>query len=158
MAGPLTPLILFDPERDFSIEFPFFPEEIITNHHANWEKQNTSIGKKPLFYANSEGMTISLPEVYFDQTMAKVSLTPDIELLQYQVSEVEEGGPPPALVLVWGAQRIRCVLVDLTIRQRFFTEEGDPLRLLCSLELWELQEDGESVSVSEGSYDGPPFI
>lgn len=157
--GQVTSLILFDPERNFSIEFPFFPEEIVTNNHANWEKQNTSIGKKPLFYTNSEGVTISLSEVYFDQTDTGSSLAPDLELLRYQISEVEEGGPPPALVLVWGKQRYRCVLIDLTVRQTMFTEDGDPLRLLCSLEFWELQET-TTVSVLDDpeTYNGPPFI
>lgn len=141
---------LLDIESDFALEFPLFPEQISTTGRANWEPQNTTIGTKPLFYSNTEPLRISISEVYIDYTDSNTSAGPDIDLMRYQMTEFEEGGPPPALLAIWGDRRIRCVLTDLTVEETMFTEDGNPTRLKCSLELLELQPDGESVTVDEG--------
>ena len=142
---------LLDIETDFALEFPFFPEQITTTARTNWEPQNTTIGTKPLFYSNMEPLRISISEVYIDYTDSNTSAVPDIDLMRYQMSEFEgDGSLPPALLAIWGDRRIRCVLTDLTIEETMFTEDGNPTRLKCSLELLELQPDGESVTVDEG--------
>jgi len=138
---------LLDIESDFALEFQFFPEQITTRGRTNWEPQETTIGTKPLFYKNADPLVISLTDVHIDYTDSNASAAPDIDLMRYQMTELEEGGPPPALLAIWGERRIRCVLTDLTIDEMMFTGEGEPTRLRCSLELMELQPDGEATDV-----------
>lgn len=150
MPEPSTFQIL-DIESDFALEFQFFPEEIVRRTRANWEPQNTTFGTKPLFYANSDPQVISISNAYIDYTHENVSAESDVELLQMQMREVEQGGPPPALLAIYGNTRFRCVLTDLTIRETMFTADaGEPTRLCFDIELMELQEDGETTSVQEG--------
>lgn len=141
---------LLDIESEFAFEFQFFPEEITHRNRANWEPQNTTIGTKPLFYANSEPEVISITEAYVDYTHERVSIESDFELLKLMMTELEEGGPPPALLAIYGDTQLRCVLTDLSGRKTMFTEEGEPTRLCFDIELMELQPDGESTSVEEG--------
>lgn len=145
--------ILLDIESDFALEFQYFPEQISTRGRANWEPQNTTIGTKPLYYANTEPLIISLQDVYVDYTDSNTSAGPDVDLFRYQMTELEEGGPPPALLAIWGERSIRCVLTDLSIDESMFTSDGNPTRLRMSLELMELQPDGEATDVQEGGYN-----
>lgn len=138
---------LLDIESEFALEFPLFPEQITTSGRANWEPQEVTMGKKPLFYANTDPLRISINEVYFDYTDSNVSAAPDIDLMRYLMTEFE-GKPPGALLAIWGEREIRCVLTDLTIEETMFNDDGNPTRLKCSLELLELQEDGEATNVS----------
>ena len=138
---------LFDIESDFAFEFPIFPEQIRTQGRANWDPQETTSGTKPLFYGNTEPLVINIDEAVIDYAIENVSAVPDIDLLRKMQTEVEQGGPPPALVAMWGDRQIRCVLTTLSIREEMFTTQGNPTRLRISLELVELQPEGESTSV-----------
>ena len=144
---------LIDILSDFAFEFPFFPEQIRTQDRANWEQQETTIGVKPLFYANSDPMRISVQDLYLDNTDTNTSLKPDLDLLRLFKTELEEGGPPPPMLAIWGDHELRCVLEDLTIEQMYFSEAGNCLRAKISMELVELQPDGEVTTVQESTYN-----
>ena len=139
---------LIDIDSDFAYEFPFFPENIRTVDRANWEPQDTTIGTKPLFYANGEPLQISV-ELYLDTTAFNTSLKPDIDLLRLFKAELPEGGVPGPMLAIWGDTKVRCVLADLTIEESMFNDEGNPTRAKVNVELTQLQEDGESTSVRE---------
>jgi len=141
---------LLDIASDFALEFDLFPEQITTSGRTNWEPQETTNGTKPLFYSNTEPLRISIQDAHIDYTDSNTSAASDVDLLRLQMTEIEEGGPPPALLAIWGERRIRCVLTDLTIDETMFTPDGNPTRLRISLELTELQPDGESTSVEIG--------
>lgn len=143
---------ILDIESEFALELQFFPEQITTRGRANWEPQETTIGTKPLFYANTDPLVISLMDVYYDYTDSNTSAAPDVDLMRFQMTEME-GGPPPALLAIWGSRTIRCVLTDLTIEEMMFNDAGDPTRLKMSLELMELQPDGEATNVQEAVYN-----
>lgn len=146
MPGPVKFQII-DPASEYTFEFPLFPNEIDTDSGANWDAQETTAGKKPIFYKNTEPITISIPEVYIDYSRENVSAVSDLELLRLQHTEDESGTPPPLLV-VWGEQTYRCVLKHLAVNQTRFVDDGNPKRLRLSLEFVELQEDGEGTSVT----------
>ncbi len=149
MAEPAKFQII-DIGSEYAFEFPLFPNEINVDDGANWEPQDTTIGKKPLFYRNMEPRRISIQEAYIDNTNANVSAVAELQLLQMQLTELEEGGPPPALLVVWGEQTYRCVLTQLSSNQSMFVE-GNPTRLRLSMEFLELQPEGESTSVNVGN-------
>lgn len=139
---------LIDILSDFAFEFPFFPESITMTERANWEPQETTIGIKPLFYANSEPLQIAVRDIYLDSTETNTSLKPDLDLLRLFKAELEEGGPPPPMLAVWGDHSERCVLTDLTIEQINFDSEGNCNRAKIEIELMQLQEDGEETTVN----------
>lgn len=155
MPDPATFQIL-DIESDFAFEFQYFPEQLTTRGRANWEPQDTTIGTKPLWYANTDPMVISIQDAYFDYTHGNVSAEPDIELMRGLMSEYEDR-VPPALLAIWGNRRIRCVLTDLTINEMMFKEDtGEPTRLQFSMELMELQDENETTRVSVYNEDVEP--
>ena len=139
---------LIDIGSEYAFEFQFFPESISIQDGANWVPQDTTIGVKPLFYANGEPTVISVSDLILDNTDNGVSLKPDLDLLRLFKTELEEGGPPPALLAVWGDQEERCVLVDLNIEQIFFNDNGECIRAKIGLELLQLQDDGEATDVT----------
>jgi Contractile injection system tube protein len=139
---------LIDLGSDFAFEFPFFPENIRMNGRANWEPQNTTIGVKPLFYGNCEPMRISVQDLHLDSTETATSLKPDLDLLRLFKTELEEGGPPPAMMAIWGDHNERCVLEELTIEQILFDDQGNCIRAKIGIELIELQPEGEASTVT----------
>jgi hypothetical protein len=144
---------LIDLDSDISFTFQFFPERIRTSDRANWTAQETTIGVKPLFYGNREPIQISVDELILDNTESNISLRADLEDLRYLVTEVEQKGTPPPLLAVWGENRVRCVLTDLSIEEEEFTQEGEPLRARIRLELLQLQDIGEATSVRVYEYN-----
>jgi hypothetical protein len=85
-----------------------------------------------------------------DNTDTNESLTETLdELKSFVMDEDSDTGSPPALLAVWGDRKERCVLTDLTIEEIMFTDEGLPIRARISLELLELQPDGEGTGVRE---------
>ena len=148
-----TTLVLIDLNSQASFEFQFFPDNVKTVDRANWTAQETTIGAKPLFYANREPRTLTFSELYFDNTDTNESLTQTLEDLRaFTMDEVLDMGAPPALLATWGDQSLRCVLHDLTIEQIFFTDEGNPIRARLSIELLELQPEGEGTGVRDSQY------
>jgi hypothetical protein len=138
---------LIDLSSDFAFQFPYFPDNVMLSGRANWHQQETTFGVKPLFYANADPLRVSVREIELGSVDSQVSLKPDIDLLRMFQQELEEGGPPPPMLALWGDQRLRCVLEDLTIEQTMFDEEGKCTRAIVSLELTELQPDGEVTTV-----------
>ena len=122
--------------------FQFFPNEIRLTDRANWTPQETTIGVKPLFYANREPMLLEFDELYLDSTDTNESLTPELKKLRNLMVEVVERGTPPPLLAIWGDRNERCVLQDLTIEEVFFNENGHPLRARIGLSLIQIQPDG----------------
>lgn len=144
-------LVLIDLGSQASFEFPFFPNEITSEDGANWEPQPTANGKKPLFYANGEPGTLTFPELWLDNTRTGLSLTPTIiELKSFTLDEQDDRGAPPALLAVWGDEKLRCVLKRASITRNYFDTSGNPLRAKVSLDLMEIQDEGEFTGVNVG--------
>ncbi len=135
-----TGMILINLEGGESFIFEFFPVTVSTTDRANWEAQETTIGVKPLFYANREPRKTDFPELYLDKTITNESLTPTLAALKELFVETGNG-TPPALLAVWGDRSERCVLEELTIEEIFFSSrEGYPIRARIKLTLTQLQQ------------------
>jgi len=131
-----------------SFVFQYFPNETRTNDRANWNAQETTIGVKPLFYANREPRQIDIDELYFDNTDTNESLTPEIKKLRALMEEDSDRGTPSPLLAIWGDRNERCVLQDLTVEEIFFNSDGHPIRVRIRLSLLQVQPDsGEMTSV-----------
>lgn len=144
---------LIDLETDFAFEFPYFPEQIDLNHASNWEPQDTTIGKRPLFYANREPVAISVRDIILDNTETDASLKDTLDTLGLFQEELADGRPPSPLLAVWGDHSIRCVLIEINEEQIMFNAAGDCTRAKIGLELLEIQEYGEAVSVKDAGVD-----
>lgn len=128
-----------------SFVFDLFPRAITMLDRATWQPQETTIGVKPLFYANRDPRQITVDEIYLDASDTNQSLTPEIKALQALMEETERGTPRP-LNAYWGDRQERCVLVELNIEEVFHTREGNPIRAKVRLGLMQLQEAGERTS------------
>jgi hypothetical protein len=144
----LGQFVLVNLEGPGTYQFGFFPAELQTSSRVLWEPQEVTIGTKPLFYGNRDPKRITVDEAWLDGTRTGESISPDIEALQALQLEIVKLGRPPALLAIWGERQQRCVLEDLTIREQFFSNDGNPLRARVSLQLVELQEEGTAVGVS----------
>jgi phage protein U len=138
---------LIDFKSNYTFEFQYFPSQIRLNSRSNWDPQNTTIGTRPLFYANGDPMQISVEDLQIDESDTGTSVKPTIDLLLLLKTE-EEDGPPPALLAQFGDWTFRCVLESVNVKMIHFNNEGECDRAEISIELLELQEDGESTSVS----------
>lgn len=146
MAQPGLALINLESSGAFT--FQFFPATVSTTDRANWEAQNTTIGVKPLFYANREPRSIDFPELYWDNTETNESLTGQINELRSLLDETAKGTPPP-LLAAWGDRHERCVLAELNIEEIFFNRDGHPIRARIKLTLTQIQPDSnEATGVS----------
>ena len=142
-------LALINLDNQGAFTFQFFPQTVSTKDRANWSPQETTIGVKPLFYANREPRTLDFPELWFDNTDNNQSLTPTIKELR-GLFEENDKGTPPVLLAAWGDRNERCVLVDMSIEEQFFNTEGEPIRVKISLSLLQHQpdfNDGTGVNV-----------
>lgn len=120
--------------------FDFFPTAPITlGRRANWPEQETTIGTKPLFYANRDPRKLDVAEVWLDKTDTNESITPQIEQLMALQDETCQGIPPPVLVL-WGDRQERSVLEDIRVEETFHHQSGYPMRARVTLSFKELQE------------------
>jgi hypothetical protein len=126
--------------------FDLFPAKIETQRRANWEPQDITTGTKPIFYGNRDPKRLTVNEVWLDTTMTGESLKSQIDGLERLQEETAEGAPP-ALLAMWGDEKLTCVLEELTINRVFFDPTGDPLRAQANLTLVEFQERSESVDV-----------
>ncbi len=141
-------LALINLESSGAFTFQIFPATVETTDRANWEAQNTTIGVKPLFYANREPRTIEFPELYLDSTDTNQSLTGEIKELRALFEETAKG-TPPALLAAWGDRNERCVLQELTIEEIFFNRDGHPIRCRIKASLTQIQPDSnEATGVS----------
>jgi hypothetical protein len=125
--------------------FAIFPRGVATQDRANWQPQETTIGVKPLFYANREPRQITVDEIYLDSSDTNQSLTPEIKALRRLLEETERGTPPP-LLAAWGDRQERCVLAELNIEEEFYAPDGQPIRAKVRLVLTQLQPSGERTS------------
>lgn len=143
-------LALINLEDQGAFTFQYFPNSLRTQNRANWNAQDTTIGIKPLYYANREPRRIEFPELYFDNTDTNESLTETIKELQALMEETDKG-TPPALLAAWGDRHERCVLEELAIEEKLFNPSGEPILIVCRLSLLQLQPDsGESTGVQVG--------
>ena len=126
--------------------FQFFPSKVSSTDRANWNPQETTIGVKPLFFANRDPRRIDFDELWLDNTATNESLTPQIKRLREMMQETERGTPPP-LLAAWGDRNERCVLEELNISEEFFNESGAPIRVRVSLKLIQLQPESGTTSV-----------
>ena len=135
---------------DAAFVFQFFPASLSTTDRANWNAQETTVGVKPLFYANREPRRIEFLELYLDSTDTNESLTDDLKRLKDLFEETEKG-MPPALLAVWGDRRERCVLEEISIEEKFFNASGEPTRAQIKMSLIQLQpETNEATMVKVG--------
>lgn len=144
-----------------SFIFRFFPHTNRSDDRANWEAQDTTIGTKPLFYANSEPRRLSFDELWLDVSdgfAAFDSITEDIKALRALKTEIAKTGAPPVLLAIWGDRQERVVLEQLTIEEQFpFARNGNPMRAKVSLQLLELAQSEEvSVTVNDEFDPGGP--
>jgi hypothetical protein len=141
-------LILINLENgDAAFVFQFFPSSVSVTDRANWMAKETTIGVKPLFYANREPRQIEFPELHLDNTDTNESLTSQIKELRALLEETEKG-TPPALLACWGDRQERSVLQELAIQETFFNIDGEPIRVLIRMSLMQLQpEFGEATGV-----------
>jgi hypothetical protein len=116
----------------------FFTPPLTGTRAVNWEPQETTIGVKPLFYMNTEGIVTDVPELWLDNTDSGVSLTPQILALRALQDETCEGAPPP-LLATWGDRTETCVLKELKTEEHMHTSDGKPIRVKVSLTLWQVQ-------------------
>lgn len=149
-------LMLVNLDNQISFEFQFFPEEINTTDRNNWEPQETTIGVKPLFYANREPRQLDFSELYLDSTETNESLTPEVNELRALMNESDETGKPPALMAIWGDRTEQVVLQDLTISEIFFHQQGFPIRVRISMSLIQIQSEGGVSTSVEILDDKPP--
>lgn len=145
---------LIDLTSNISFTFQFFPEAMRHSERVNWSPQDTTIGVRPLFYQNTEPRQLSVNDLILDSTEDDRSLVPDLDDLRALKAEVETIGMPTPLLAVWGTQKLRCVLQQLEIEEVYFNRDGDPTRARISIELLEIQEDGEATSVTITDDDG----
>lgn len=139
--------VLVNLEGAGTFTFRFFPQEIQTTARATWEPQDVTTGVKPLFFGNRDPKRLSVPELFLDRTDAIESIEPDIRALEALQVEDAKLGRPPALLAIWGDEQLRCVLEEVTVNRKWFSPEGNPQRASVSLQLLELQEEGEAVDV-----------
>lgn len=145
---PQAGMALINLDGGGNFVFQFFPATVSTTDRANWEPQDTTIGVKPLFYANREPRSIEFPELYLDTTTTNASLTPQIKALQ-SLFEETANGTPPKLLAAWGDRHERCVLQELTVEEIFFHREGHPIRARIRMTLQQVQGDSsEATSVN----------
>lgn len=142
---------LIDLTSNIAFTFQYFPETVKITDRANWDSQNMTVGKKPLFYGNREPQQISVDDLYLDKTETDLSLKADLDDLRTLMDEVEGKGVPPALLALWGDQKLRCVLQDLSVDQIMFNDRGECTRARISIQLLELQLEGQAVTVTETS-------
>lgn len=121
--------------------FRRFPSGIETSGRVNWQPQETTVGVKPLFYANSEPRQIRPGDLWLDNTDTNDSITPDIEALYRLTEELADKGRPPVLLAMWGDRSERCVLQDLTVTEQLCLPDGTPIRARVSLTLIQFQEE-----------------
>lgn len=145
---------LIDLTSNISFTFQFFPEAMRHSERVNWSPQDTTIGVRPLLYQNTEPRQLSVNDLILDSTEDDRSLVPDLDDLRALKAEVETIGMPTPLLAVWGTQKLRCVLQQLEIEEVYFNRDGDPTRARISIELLEIQEDGEATSVTITDDDG----
>ena len=148
---PQAGLILINLETgDAAFVFQFFPDTVSVSDRANWQPQETTIGVKPIFYANREPRRTEFQELYLDNTDTNESLTPQIKSLRSLFEETAKG-TPPSLLAGWGDRSEQCVMEELTIEEVFFNTEGDPIRARIRMTLLQVQNDGETTSVNVAS-------
>lgn len=148
----MADFVLIDLESEATFTFRYFPNEIETTRRTNWREQDTTTGTKPLFYANRDGERIRIDDLWLDNTESARSITDDLKDLELLTEEKEKTGMPPALLATWGDEKHRCVLENVTATRTFFDNDGRPTRARVSLDLIELQPEGEAttVRVTEG--------
>lgn len=151
--GKLVLISLETPDYFIFELFPTRDQGIQETDRVNWEPQDVSIGTKLLFYSNSELRKISIPEVILEGTRTNESIGPQIDKLRALKNELPKAGAPPALLVVYGDRQQRCVMEEVSITQTVFTPAGNPLRARVSLQLIELQEEHEAVSVTVKEVD-----
>lgn len=141
-----------------TFQFDLFPKAVTTEERVNWEPQNTTIGVKPLFYANRDPRQLRFDELWLDQSDTRESLTPMLKELRALCEETEQGTPAPLLV-AWGDRQERCVLQTLEIEEQFFDYGGQPLRARVKLTLLQFQPARERASArvrdDASTGDGP---
>lgn len=134
-----------------SFIFKFFPKGNRSDDRANWEPQDTTIGTKPLFYANREPRRLSFDELLLDVSdSAFDSITEDIKALRALMTDNPDTGAPPALLAIWGDRQEPVVLEQLTVEEQFpFGQDGSPMRAKVSLQLLETQQEEDVNEVNE---------
>lgn len=144
-----------------SFIFKFFPRMNRSDDRANWEPQDTTIGTKPLFYANREPRRLSFDELWLDVSdgfSAFDSITEDIAALRALMTDNAKTGAPPVLQAIWGDRLEIVVLEQLTIEEQYpFSPDGNPMRAKVSLQLLERRQEEEvNVSVNDEFDPGGP--
>jgi contractile injection system tube protein len=123
-----------------TFRFEWFPTAPISHsRRANWTEQDTTIGTKPLMYANRDPRKLDVGEVWLDKSDTGESIKPQMDALEALQDETCEGTPPP-LLAVWGDQQKRVVLEEVRFEEMFHAPAGHPIRARCSLSLKEVQE------------------
>jgi len=117
--------------------FPTAPIEL--SRRANWPEQDTTIGTKPLLYANRDPRHLDVREVWLDRTDTGESIKPQMDALLALQDETCEGTPPP-LLAVWGDRQERVILEEVRFEEVFHAPAGHPIRARCSLTLKEVQQ------------------
>jgi hypothetical protein len=120
--------------------FDFFPTAPITHsRRANWPEQDITTGTKPLFYMNKEPREEGVQEVWLDKSDTNESITPQIEHLFAMQVEIQDGTPPPVLV-IYGDRQDRRVLEEIHVEEMLHAPAGHPVRAKVTLTFKELQE------------------
>jgi hypothetical protein len=155
----LGQFVLINLEGKGTFVFDLFPREIQSSRRTVWEPQDVTRGTKPLFYGNRDPKRITINEVVFDGTELNESIEPQIAALYALQNEDARLGRPPMLLAIWGDRQERCVLEEISIVEKFFSTSGEPLRAMVSMQLVEIQEQGEATSLSvNDEVEAPPEI
>jgi hypothetical protein len=128
------------------IEFDYFPTEISTTDRINWNPQDTTIGVKPLFYANREPRKLQFDKLILDSTATGESLAEKILQLR-KLYEETKSGTPTKIVVGWGLGRAETVVLEeLTVKETFFSDEEEPLRAEISMSFIEVQDEVQTTT------------
>lgn len=145
----MSVLVLIDLTSQASYEFQYFPDNVRTQRRVNWRPQDTTIGTKPLMYESRDPKILSFQELWLDNSFTNESLNDVLEELEsFTTDEIDGRGAPPPMLVTWGDRKLRCVLQDLTVEEQFFTPEGNCIRARLSIELIEIQDEGQAVGVN----------
>ncbi len=162
-----TALLIVNLNTGANIVFQYFPPEITTTAHANWQPQDTAFGVKPLLYANTDPRKLEF-ELWLDGSIKGESITPQInELLallnvrQFAVvekgREVQKFDAPPALAVLWGDRQEKVVLEEIRVTETYFETNGVPVRAKVNLSFIQTQYERARTMISAPPPE-PPMI
>jgi Contractile injection system tube protein len=119
--------------------FQYFPQEISTSDHANYEEADTLGGFRPVMYGNNNRRRITVNELTLDTSQSGgESLTPQLTVLRGLIAprnQQGESGEPPLLFVTFSDYSATVLLEALEVRLTYFNSNGEPIRASIDITL-----------------------